>query len=746
MNRLISWRIEGPFDSTYSLALLNREIARALEHIGVNVALHSTEGGGDFEPSREYLKANPDLNRMHSREGQIRAEDADVTSRNLYPPRVADMCSKVNLLHSYAWEETGFPRNWVNSFNMHLSGLSCLSAHVMKVMLDNGVCVPMTVTGCGVDHWERVRSNSNYKLGIEFRDRFKFLHVSSFFPRKGPDSLLDAYGRAFSCADDVVLVIKTFPNPHNDIHNLLKKYRTTYPSYPQVLIIESDLTDADLKSLYEQCDVLVAPSCAEGFGLPLAEAMLSGLPVITTAWSGQMDFCNPENSWLVDYSFEQADTHFNIIPSAWASIDRSLLASAMKDASATSKAQLELMAEKGRTLLLDKFTWKGVAQRLVQFRSTLVKEKRAEGIKLGWISTWNVKCGIATYSEHLLQSFNLSPYIFASKDNNVLNVDDDITFRCWASDDRDDLKELASEINSNSINVLVIQFNFGFFSHESFYKFVLDQKQKGTILVVDLHATVDPPQAPHKRMKNYAAGLELCDRILVHSIADMNRMKEFVSVDRLVLFPHGILDVSEPAITKKRAHTYQIATYGFCLPHKGLTEVIEAVQILRHDGVDVGLNMINAEYPIDFSKSLVNEIRSLIDEYNLQDSVNLISTFLPDGESLEYLQQADLVIFAYHPTSESASGAVRYGLAAGRPTLVTDIPIFEELGASVWRVSDHSPAALASRINEVLQAIEQMTNDELIRASAAKAWREQHRYPELSRRLENMITSLYVNA
>ena len=50
----LTWRLEGPFDSSYSLALLNREIALALDALGHNVALHSTEGPGDFEPTHSF--------------------------------------------------------------------------------------------------------------------------------------------------------------------------------------------------------------------------------------------------------------------------------------------------------------------------------------------------------------------------------------------------------------------------------------------------------------------------------------------------------------------------------------------------------------------------------------------------------------------------------------------------------------------------------------------------------------------
>ncbi len=313
----ITWRLEGPFDSSYSLALLNRETARALESLGHRVILHSTEGPGDFLPSAVFLDANPDLNKLYSRSKENSAEQADVSSRNLYPPRVADMNSSLNLLHHYAWEESGFPYDWVESFNEHLQGITCLSRHVEKILIDHGVSVPMSVSGCGVDHWERIKPEDKFQAKGK---SFRFLHVYSCFPRKGAD-LLQAYGRAFTIYDDITLVIKTFPNPHNEIHDWLAAAKAGRQNFPDVVIIDDDLSDSQLKAIYEQCHVLVAPSKAEGFGLPMAEAMLSGLAVITTGWGGQMDFCNDKTAWLVDYSFEAARTHFGIFDSVWARPD-----------------------------------------------------------------------------------------------------------------------------------------------------------------------------------------------------------------------------------------------------------------------------------------------------------------------------------------------------------------------------------------------------------------------------------------
>lgn len=739
-NADITWRLEGPFDSTYSLALLNREVARALQAHGVRVALFSTEGPGDFDPSSAFLEMNPDLAGMNELSRAIEHAHASVVSRNLYPPRVEDMAGGVNLMHSYAWEESAFPAQWVRNFNAYLSGITCLSGHVMKVMRDSGVCLPMAVSGCGVDHWERVEAAPESVLGLLEPKSFRFLHVSSFFPRKGPDALLEAWASAFSDSDDVCLVIKTFPNPHNRVHEQLAALRSRYPRCAQVLVIEDDMSDSDLKALYQRCQVLVAPSCAEGFCLPIAEALLTGMPAIVTGWSGQLDFCTPESSWLVDYRFEQADTHFKLLPSAWAAIDVDALAKTMQSAYGTSPDQRREMALRGRELLLNEFSWSKVAARLIDFYRCLQDFRSKPSTRVGWVSTWNTKCGIATYSDHLMAGFKQAPYVLAARTGEVLEPDGGNCFRCWSVGDDDDLSDLTAIIDELNLEVLVLQWNFGFFSHEHLLRFMLQQKQAGRVIVIDMHATVDPPQAPHKKLANYISALTAADRLLVHSIADMNRLKSFGLVDNLALFPHGVLDAPAPSGARSAVPT--IATYGFCLPHKGLEQVLEAVGLLRDAGERVDLRMVNAEYPVDFSAGLANQLRARVKTLGLDGQVTLETRFLADAESLALLQAADLILFVYHPTSESASGAVRYGLASGKPTMVTDLPIFAEFGDAVWKVSDNDPSLLASALRDALAHIRSDSPEHQRKQEAASAWRSQHSYGWLAERLEGMLQGL----
>jgi glycosyltransferase involved in cell wall biosynthesis len=736
----LSWRVEGPFDSSYSLALLNRETALALSQMGHEVALHSTEGPGDFAPDPGFLQANPALARLHALVASMSQERADVCSRNLYPPRVDDMRSRLNLLHHYAWEESAFPHEWATAFNEHLQGMTCLSTHVQKVMVDQGVCVPMRTSGCGVDHWQRVKADRGRPCPGR---AFRFLHVSSCFPRKGADVLLRAYGDAFTIGDDVTLVIKTFANPHNEIHAWLADARRDNPAYPDVVILEEDMSDGELKGLLEQCHVLVAPSRAEGFGMPLAEAMLSGLPVITTGWSGQLDFCNPETAWLIDFSFTPAQTHFGLFGSVWAEPDRDHLARTMREVHALPPSERRAKADRGRDLLLSQFTWRQVAERLVDAARAFALPDNPREQKTGWITTWNTKCGIATYSSHLIHSLPGDVTVFAAHAPERTAVDGTGVMRCWEQGDHDTLDELGAAIDAAGVTTLVLQFNYGFFQLERLAEFLLAQRAAGRIIVVTLHATIDPAHVSHKRLEILVPALRACQRILVHAPADLNRLKRHGLLDNVTLFPHGILDWPEPA-PRPSGKRFEIASYGFFLPHKGLPQLVEAVALLHREGRDVRLNMVNAEYPIADSAQLVKEVKELARSLSVSHLVEFCTDFLEDEASLARLDAADLVVFPYQNTGESASGAVRYGLASGRPVAVTPLAIFDDVQAVTFRLPGQTPQEIAAGIAALMDDIQAGAPRIGDTQANAARWRASHRYSRLGERLHSMLGALHL--
>ena len=719
--RIKTIRIEGPFDSSYSLALLNRETAKALSKLGYDVSLYSTEGFGDFKPNIDFLDKHPEIKKLWTEE----KKEVDLVSRNLYPPRVDEMIGKIKMFHHYAWEESGFVDEWTEGFNNNLDCMSLLSKHVKKIMIDNGVFIPMKVSGCGVDHLLNIETK---KFDIENLKNFKFLHISSCFPRKGVDILLDAYEMAFSNKDDVSLIIKTFPNPHNNIEKLLEEKRKNNKNFPHVVLINKDIDEKEIKWLYEISDVLVAPSRAEGFGLPMAEAMLEGVGVITTNWGGQLDFCNKENSWLVDFKFTKAKTHFNLINSVWAEVDKKDLANKMKEAFNTDKKIIKQKAKKGAEKLLKEFKWIDVAKRMIETATTY---KQIKNSKIGWVSTWEVKCGIATYSKHLLTYFKNKPTIFSTYESQ-----DEKSIKCWNTSDKEKkLDNLYNEIIKNNIDVLVIQFNYSFFDFKEFNN-LIDKLYKKVKIIVELHSTYDHPLIPEKKLE--MIDFSKVNRILVHNINDLNRLKELGYINNTMLFPHGVLDFENNI----NPQTHLIATYGFFLPHKGLIETIKAMKILKDKGFKYKLKMLNAEYPVDISKNLIKEAKTLIKKLNLENDIELITEFLDDETCLKELSKAKVVIFPYQETGESASGAVRYALAVNRDILITPLKIFNDVRECGFTLEGFIPEDIAKGIIDYFNK----DKKELQKVKEyRKKWLDVHKYSKLSIKLENIIKSIYIN-
>jgi glycosyltransferase involved in cell wall biosynthesis len=747
------WLIEGPFDSSYSLALLNRELARALKDAKVDVRLHSTEGPGDFDPDPSFLEQHPDIAAMVVSGSEAQAPVA-LASRLLYPPRVDDMPADCGLLHLYGWEEGELPREWVRDFNRHLQGITTMSHYVRKVLIDNGVSVPIAVAGVGVDHWERVAVDPDYRLPVS-EPGFALLHVSSCFPRKGIDVLLKAWGEAFSDKDDATLIIKTFPNPHNNAAELLQAARSAKPNYPRVVLIEEDLSDSELKSLMQACDALVSPSRGEGFGLPIAEAMLSGLPVIATGYGGHMDFCDHENAWLVDFNFARARTHFALSDSIWAEPDCEDLARQLRAVYDATPEERRRRALAGRDRLLGHYSWEQVARRVMDAALEWKHPgPEAESVhRIGWVSSWNTRCGIAGYSGYLLEHFEGDVSVFASRrtpeeelDKWLLPQDGPEVTRCWSSGFGDDLSELREALFADLPGAVVIQFNYGFFEFPALADLIDALKEAGVLVVVVFHSTFDPPELPERRLDVLRDALLRCDRLLVHSPQDLNRLKAIGLVNNAALLPHGVLStaqkpksVSTTSIARPAHAPFRIASFGFLLPHKGLEQLLEALALLREQGANVVLHMLNAEYPAAVSREAIADIAARIQSLGLENAVNLDTTYYTDDECLERLGRSDLIVFPYQSTQESSSAAVRHAIASGTPVAVTPLDIFDDVATAVIALPGSEPHELATGITRLINWSDEQW---LGYRQRADAWRESHAHGVIACKLEGMLFGL----
>ena len=692
----LKWSVEGNPDDQ---AATRNEIARALTELGHVV----TQASPDDATAVTVLVAASKPTPIHAA-GPI-------------------------LMVGYDWEEGGYPLTWIDEINDGFAGVACASTHAEKILVDHGARVALAATGLGVDQWERVAADRDYRAPGK---RFRFLHVSSCSPAKGLDLLLESFGRVFDAGDDVSLIIKPFGKVPNELVKQLDGLRGANSDFPNVILIDDMVSEAELKALYGQCHVFVAPSRAEGFALPIANALLSGLPVVATAWGGHLDYCNKTNSWLVDFQFQPSRSQHGLVSSIWAEPVAKALDEALWQAYRAEPATSFSKAWSGRKFLMDHYTWKDVALRVAALANEVKAPpvESASATRVGFVTTWNARCGIATYSRHLLQAIEPDEYvIFAAKQAALMGPDERNCIRVWQQGIRvNGLTEIIQYIPICSVEALVIQFTYGFFNRRELGDFVDAALAQGIVVLVEFHSTKDP----HKdildvQLADFVDTFRKCHRLLAHGPADLNRLKAVGLLEKATIFPHGVLSRRrQPPHRAKRNGPPLIISFGFCLPNKGLPELVQATGILKRAGSPIRLRMLNAEFPDPVSGREARKIRTMIEELGLQNDVEFQTDFLDDDACLDLLAEADLLVNSYQKTDESASGAVRYGLAARCPVAVTPLAIFDDLGESVFRLPGTAPEQMAQGIAAVLRHLQEKTETAVHVRHAALCWLEEH--------------------
>jgi glycosyltransferase involved in cell wall biosynthesis len=479
-------------------------------------------------------------------------------------------------------------------------------------------------------------------------------------------------------------------------------------------------------------------------GLPIAEAMLFNLPVITTAWGGQTDFCDENTAWLCDYRFTKADTHLGLTNSLWAEPDQAHLSVLLKQLHGLSDAQIRAKTELAKARVSQQLTWQKTAENMRQAVQT-VQDQALLRIdpKIGWISTWNARCGIANYSQFLTQSFPQDRLtILANHIPERMDIDQPNVVRCWNAEYDENFDVAFEEIIERQIDTVVFQYNFGFCAIEHLASLIARLRERGIGMHIFFHSTADVAQNGQMRsLSEIANYLQQAERIYVHSADDMNRLKSWQIVDNVVCFPHGITPPSSSAHRINKAvfaNKKVIASYGFLLPHKGVLQLIEAFAQLDHAQHDSHLLLVNALYPSPISNHEAFLCRELMRQLGIEEKVTFITEFLSDADTHYALSNADVIVFPYQKTQESSSAAVRVGLATGKPVLVTPLAIFADVDEAVHQLPGTSPEQIAIGLTKFFN---QSAPSQEKQAQIA-IWFAERSWLVLSTRLLNIIDGL----
>jgi len=175
------------------------------------------------------------------------------------------------------------------------------------------------------------------------------LNAASGFARKNPLALIGAYRAAFAGADHVRLRMLVSNIEHYD--GGAEKLRAAVSGDPTIELTFDALDRDGYWRWFGAPDLYAALHCAEGFGLPIAEAMCMGVPVLATHWSANAEYMTEENSLPVAYTLTPVNDPQQKYESGagnlWAEADQAHAAALMKRAVA-EPAWLAARAAAGR--------------------------------------------------------------------------------------------------------------------------------------------------------------------------------------------------------------------------------------------------------------------------------------------------------------------------------------------------------------------------------------------------------------
>jgi hypothetical protein len=207
---------------------------------------------------------------------------------------------------------------------------------------------------------------SNFDLS-SIKEDFAYLFVGHWMQgqmgedRKNVGLLVKAFYETFkNKSKKPALILKTSQvgSSYVDRNEILKKInaiKSTVKSnnLPNVYLLHGEFSDNEMNEIYNHPKVkaMVNLTKGEGFGRPLLEFSLTNKPIITTNWSGHIDYLNPEFTTLLPGTMTKvhptAANNMLLSDAEWFSVDTGHVGHYLKDVFENYKPYAEKAKRQG---------------------------------------------------------------------------------------------------------------------------------------------------------------------------------------------------------------------------------------------------------------------------------------------------------------------------------------------------------------------------------------------------------------
>lgn len=769
-------RLEGHINGSYSLAAVNRHLLTRLQDSKQSPALwlaphegspessvRSTPGGAD-EVARLNALTNP-------AEWQALAQQQRIALYHHYPLIQPDPQHGLPIA-LFFWEESWVPDDMVAILNKHYAGIIVTAWFVKKVLMDSGCTLPIHVIALPLlaNPYAQESSAKDLKR-VHQHQAVNLLHVSSAFPRKGVDVLLQAFEQLAAADDTLTLTLKTFPNPHNQVDGWVEQYVSEHHRERLRVIIE-DYDAAQMAALYQAADIVVLPTRGEGLNMPAIEAAEFSRALVVTGYGAHTDFTPIQHSGWVNYCFDHAQSHFSAGQAVWVEPSvQSLVEQVQQQIQQLrqhGEGATEAVGKLHDTIQARFFSPAAVDSVLAALARLQANAKTdVPSISLSLYSSWDEPCGIAQYSAHLIEALqandaSLSVSISAPQFNNGQHpgelksaaekgpiekgpIEKGPEEKSPVEVNRNWRRGQSPALSAATGNVVWLQHHFAFYELDRALERQVEQcRRQGKRVYITLHTTRPVIDFDAARRHAVAATLAAFDRVFVHTLDDLNYLKRIGLTDNVTQLPQGV-DIYQDAQTFISDQAPIIGSFGFLLPHKGVHTLIEAFAALRKKQVlpeAATLRLITSVRDEPSSQEELARCQRTAQRLGIENQVEWVTDFLPLEEAQRHLSECSVVVLPYQYTQESSSAAVRTAVAACPNVLTTPAPIFDEVKDTVWQTRGFDELDIAEGITRVLNAPESQREKY---HQAREQWLAQRSWPALAKRYQGLIGAALVD-
>jgi len=212
----------------------------------------------------------------------------------------------------YTMLETNvIPQEWVLKCN-NMDGVFVPSYFNLSSFVKSGVKVPIRTVPLGIDYSLYDREQEPLYSKDIIKTKLNFIIVGQWTPsdRKNIEKTLRLFFSIFKNDRDVGLIMKVHGTGAGTMDRMAvteaiqlirSKMGFKENEGPQIYLVHGALPPKDMARLYKNADVFILPSYGEAWGMPIMEAAVSGLPIITTGGTGAEMFLNPDSSLMLSY-------------------------------------------------------------------------------------------------------------------------------------------------------------------------------------------------------------------------------------------------------------------------------------------------------------------------------------------------------------------------------------------------------------------------------------------------------------